>query len=116
MRLVDQLREATKAYPDVEIIALDENISPSEGVAAAMEKAKIREADIVIWGWYKKSRTSVVISSHIDLIRTFENRILKHRDDIAVQTVPDFDNFTPQLQTIEGVSFYRGGTSTPVVC
>ena len=76
-----------------------------------MEKAKIREADIVIWGWYKKSRTSVVISSHIDLIRTFENRILKHRDDIAVQTVPDFDNFTPQLEPIEGVSFYRGGTS-----
>jgi hypothetical protein len=114
--IIDQLREATGKFPNVDIVALNENISAAEGATVAISQAKIQEADIIIWGWYKKSKSSVVIGSQVQIVRSFDllsgNDVLKPRVKTEVQDIPNFENFTSQLR-ISGNCVCNGCVSWP---
>lgn len=106
--VINQLREATGRYPNVEIVALNESISAAEGAPIAIQKAKSQQADIIIWGWYKLSKSSVAINSQIQIVNSFDvsgSPVLKPREKMEVQDIPNFENFTSQLRISKEISF-----------
>lgn len=67
--IVEQLREATTEYKDLEIKTLRESISAQEGSEIARAKALENKAAIAIWGWYAKTDESALVTIHFEIIK-----------------------------------------------
>jgi len=79
--IIHQLEEALEEYDDVEVQALNEEITAQEGIKVARAKGEKHHADIVLWGWYQDT------SSHAKVTVKFEV-LEKLRSLSSVQTEP----------------------------
>ena len=70
--LINRLKRATDAFPEVEVDGLDAQITEREGSKIARAKGREKKASIVIWGIYDDTLNSTV---HIELLS--ENRQLQ---------------------------------------
>jgi tetratricopeptide (TPR) repeat protein len=93
----DQLEEATRDYPDTEIRALYDTISPQQGRDTAIAKGREKKATIVLWGWYKQKGGNVSLTVHFEPVQSIPLD-LKAYQVRRVFTTPEIESFTIQVQ------------------
>ena len=66
--ILQNLQDATKNYPTVKILPLQQAISQQEGPDKARELGKNKNADIVIWGWYDTTQQKALVSVNFEML------------------------------------------------
>jgi tetratricopeptide (TPR) repeat protein len=66
--LLNEIKEKTVDYKDVLVVPLGKAITEQEGKDVARRVGKEKKADIVIWGWYGKTKDKVPLSVHFELL------------------------------------------------
>ncbi len=66
--LLNKIKEKTDDYKDVQVVPLGKAITEREGKDVARQVGKEKQADIVIWGWYGKTKDKVPLSVHFELL------------------------------------------------
>lgn len=102
--IVSQLKDALKKYSNVNVVVSSSPISVTEGRTVALQRAKELNADIVVWGWYKKSATKVIINAHSELVLEIPNDIIKSQQNTLIDDIPNFENFSLQLNLAKEVA------------
>lgn len=102
--ILDQLREATRKYPDTEIKDLKEAISPQEGREVAIAKGREKKATIVLWGWYKQIRGNVNLTVHFDPVQSIPLD-LRANQVARVFTTKEIESFTVQVQLSKEMTY-----------
>lgn len=102
--ILDQLKEATREYPDTEIQALKETISSEDGREIAIAKGHERNATIVLWGWYKKIGGNISLTVHFDPVQDIPLD-LKAYQLTRVFTTPEIESFTIQVQLSKEMTY-----------
>lgn len=102
--ILDQLREATREYPDTEIQALNEAISPQQGREVAIGKGREKKATIVLWGWYKQIRGNVSLTVHFDPVQSIPLD-LRANQLTRVFTTREIESFTVQVQLSKEMTY-----------
>ena len=102
--VINQLKESTKKYTNVSVLPINEHISAREGKLVAIEKGKAKDADIVLWGWYKKSSTNVVINYQFEVVSGVSNDLLAKSQNTSVENIPNFNNYSSQLRLAKEIS------------
>lgn len=69
VNIIEALRNATREYADIKVLALEESITAEEGGEIARAEGKQRKATIVIWGWYDKTPQAVQVSTHFEVLK-----------------------------------------------
>jgi tetratricopeptide (TPR) repeat protein len=96
-KIIEQLREEVKQFPDIQIQALGRPITAQEGSDAARIVGKEHKANIVLWGWYRKTQENVFITIHFEALqgpRYLPLRSNKQELNLAVAELESF-----QIQT-----------------
>lgn len=97
-KLLEQLRESTKEFPDIEVQALKRAISAQDGSEVARAVAKEKNATLVLWGWYVQTRQTALITTHFETIeRPHSLRLRKDKQEFRVPA-NTFDSFQIQIQ------------------
>ena len=73
--ILQNLQDATKNYPTVKILPLQQAISQQEGKDKARELGKNKKADIVIWGWYGKTQQKAAVSVNFEILSAAKDYI-----------------------------------------
>lgn len=102
--ILDQLREATREYPDTEIQALNETISPQEGRESAIAKGREKKATIVLWGWYKQIRGNMSLTVHFDPVQSIPLDLRAYQLN-RVFTTAEIESFTVQVQLSKEMAY-----------
>jgi len=98
--LFEQLRIATKEYPDISIRPLGEPVTAQLGEDYAKEKGKELGADIVIWGWwYSGAEDKILVNIHFEVLRGPRNLSLSQNMKTFDMPISDFKDFNLQIQT-----------------
>jgi tetratricopeptide (TPR) repeat protein len=66
--ILDHLRQATRKYHEVQVIALGKSISAQEGNEVAREMGRLSHASIVLWGWYAPSEERVLVTVYFEVL------------------------------------------------
>jgi hypothetical protein len=74
-RILQNLQDATKNYPNVKILPLKQAISQQEGKGKARELGKNKNADIVIWGSYGKTQQKAPVSVNFEILSAAKDYI-----------------------------------------
>ncbi|NEQ68927.1 MAG: tetratricopeptide repeat protein [Symploca sp. SIO2D2] len=102
--IIRQLEEALERYDDVEVQALNEEITAQQGRKFACAKGAKHHADIVLWGWYEESDKNAKVTAKFE--------VLEHRRFFClVQTKPltqpiaKLESFEIQTQLSKEMSY-----------
>jgi tetratricopeptide (TPR) repeat protein len=68
-RIINQLRQVTKKYDDIEIQGLKKPIIEQEGSEVARTEGEKRKATIVIWGWYRNPAEAAQLSVYFEVLQ-----------------------------------------------
>jgi tetratricopeptide (TPR) repeat protein len=102
--ILDQLREATRDYQDIEIRALNEIVSPQQGRDVAITKGRETGASFVIWGWYKRTQGKVNLTAHFESVMPSKLSLGSH-DLSQLIRVPDIESLTIQIQLSKEIAY-----------
>lgn len=102
--ILDQLREATREYPDTEIQSLNETISSQQGREVAIAKGHERKATIVLWGWYKQIRGNMSLTVHFDPVQSIPLD-LRANQLTRVFTTREIESFTVQVKLSKEMTY-----------
>ncbi|HMH44120.1 MAG TPA: tetratricopeptide repeat protein, partial [Pyrinomonadaceae bacterium] len=93
-----------REYPDTEIQALNEAISPQQGREIAIAKGHERKATIVLWGWYKQIRGNISLTVHFDPVQDIP---LDLRANQLTRVFPtsEIESFTIQVQLSKEMAY-----------
>jgi tetratricopeptide (TPR) repeat protein len=93
---VEQLSRATREYPEVRIERLSKFIPWDQGSPAAIDAGRRRNAAVVLWGDYDKTKARAVITVHFELLSK-PKRLSLHQDfKTANVDVMELERFTVQ--------------------
>jgi tetratricopeptide (TPR) repeat protein len=100
--IINQLRQATQRYADVEIQALNKPITIQEGGSklAETEGEKLKAA-IVIWGWYGNTGENVPLSVNFEVLHPPKDFVQLGQDasgNIQNAQIADLKHFKLQTQ------------------
>ncbi len=96
--LLEQLREATAEYSDIEVKALNSSISAQQGNAAALALAKEHKANMVIWGWYVKTQESLRLDLHCQLPQESPKLFLQKDKQTLILPAAELESFHVQIR------------------
>jgi tetratricopeptide (TPR) repeat protein len=68
-KVLQKLSEATRGYSKVRIVPLNRTITEADGSAVASAEGRKGGAAVVIWGWYRTTRTTVLLSANFELLK-----------------------------------------------
>lgn len=100
-----RLAAATAGYHDVSLQLVPNSFSASTGDAGPRQFGQRRHADLVIWGWYDESRTSVVISTNFLLLRRPPDLQLRQPGIPRVVPIRQLDHFSLQTDISRQMSY-----------
>jgi tetratricopeptide (TPR) repeat protein len=103
--ILDQLREATREYQDIDIQAMNESITAQQGRDFALAKGREKKATIVLWGWYKRSRDKLILTAHFELSRDVPKLTLRSHQETQVFALPEIESFTVQTQVSKQMTY-----------
>ncbi|NES22582.1 MAG: tetratricopeptide repeat protein [Symploca sp. SIO3E6] len=102
--IISQLEDALTEYEDVEVKALNEEITAQEGIKVARAKGEKHHADIVLWGWYHKTDSDVQVTVKFEILENL--RLLSElKTKPLIQEIAKLDNFEIQTQLSEETSY-----------
>jgi tetratricopeptide (TPR) repeat protein len=96
-KIIEQLRDETAQYPDVQISALSKSVTAQEGSAKARAIAKDHKATIFLWGWYRKAQENVLITAHYEVLQKPKDLRLRQEKQELILPAREIDSF--QVQT-----------------
>lgn len=96
--IIDQLRDATKGYGDIQIQGLGESITAQQGSEAARQKGREHKADIVLWGWLSKTKEKAIISVHFEVLQKPEGLILHNEKQTLILALGELESFNIQVR------------------
>ena len=103
--IIEQLREATKGYDDVQVKALGKPITAQEGSGIARARGKDRKASIVLWGWYGKTKEKVLATVHFEVLpNPFGLPPLQEKETLNLAVV-ELESFTIQERLSSEMTF-----------
>lgn len=101
-KLIQKLRSATSDYPDISIQPLDETITEQTGKRGGSEYAReigtMRNAAIVLWGYYGETVEKVDISGYFEVLRRPTNLSLRQNLETTTLPIADLKSFKIQTQ------------------
>jgi len=103
--IVEQLREATKEYEEVQIQPLNKAITAQEGSDFARAKGKEHKANTVLWGWYGKTEEKVFITVHFELLQKPSYLKLKQEKQTLKLPVAQLNSFEIQTRLSGEMSY-----------
>ncbi|HEX7999377.1 MAG TPA: tetratricopeptide repeat protein [Pyrinomonadaceae bacterium] len=96
--IIEELKDATRRYDNVEIVHLDEPITRAQGREWAAEKGKEYNADIFLWGWYDVlQQGQVKVSVHFQALRKHLGLIFVSEKQTLDLHLADFFKFEIRL-------------------
>jgi caspase domain-containing protein len=96
--IIDQLRDSTKKYNDIQIQALGESITAQQGPEVARIKGRERKARIVLWGWYSKTNEKVIINVHFEVLQKPTQLFLSQDKHTFILPSGELESFNIQLR------------------
>jgi tetratricopeptide (TPR) repeat protein len=66
--VIKKLTEATRTYEKVRVASLRRAITEADGSDVARKEGRKRRAAIVIWGWYRQTKSTVNLSANFELL------------------------------------------------
>jgi tetratricopeptide (TPR) repeat protein len=96
-RIIEQLRDETAQYPDVQVNALGKSVTAQEGSAIARAIATDHKATIFLWGWYRKAQENVLITAHFEVMQKPNDLRLRREKQELILPAREMDSF--QIQT-----------------
>jgi tetratricopeptide (TPR) repeat protein len=102
--IIEQLREAVKKYPEVEVQALNKPVNAQDGSQTAWVLGKENKASLVLWGWYGKTDQNAQVTIHIE--RLIEPRYISFENHQQTFNIPveKFNSFQFQFQVSNGMN------------
>jgi tetratricopeptide (TPR) repeat protein len=108
--ILDELNDRARDYADIDVVPLRETISARQGRKWALERGKELDANIVIWGWYKKNEQEVLVNVHFQLVDDTSNLLLKSEKQSTILPISDFFKFQVRLSKEMGyLTFFAVG-------
>ncbi|MEW6491631.1 MAG: tetratricopeptide repeat protein [Cyanobacteriota bacterium] len=106
--LLNKIREKTASYKDVQVVPLGKAITEREGKDVARQVGKEKQADIVIWGWYGKTKDKVPLSVHFELL-TKPNELpelgAETQGKVTSLSVATLESFEMQVDLAQGLTY-----------
>lgn len=96
-KIIEQLRDETDQYPDIQINALGKSVTAQEGSTTARTIAKDHKATIFLWGWYGKAQENVLITVHFEVLQKPKDLRLRREKQELILPAREMDSF--QIQT-----------------
>src|ERR1043166_1242261 len=97
-KLIEQLRESTKEFPDIDVQALNRSISAQEGKDVARAVAKEKNATLLLWGWYVQNQQTALVTAHFETLKQPHSlRLRNQREELRVPA-NSFDSFELQIR------------------
>lgn len=103
--LIEGLREATEKYPEVEIRALSKTITAQQGSAEARRLGEENKASIVLWGWYGKTNTDVLLKIHFEILASPKHLELKRNNQTVKEPLAEMERFEIQINLSNEMSY-----------
>jgi len=104
-RIIDQLRDALTEYNDVEVEALNEEITSQEGSKVARAKGKKYHADIVLWGWYQETDSHVQVTVKFEVLEELNYYLPSVKTKPLIQPIAKLKSFEIQTQLSKEMSY-----------
>jgi tetratricopeptide (TPR) repeat protein len=106
--LLNKIREQTTGYKDVQVVPLGKAITEREGKDVARQVGKEKQADIVIWGWYGKTKDKVPLSVHFELL-TKPNELpelgVETQGKVRSLSVATLESFEMQVDLAQEITY-----------
>lgn len=96
--ILDQLRDSTKEYDDIQIQALGESISSQQGSEVARIKGRQSKAGIVLWGWYSTTKEKVIINIHFEVLQRPNHLFLRQEKQTFILPLGELESFSIQMR------------------
>ena len=104
-KIIEQLRDATKSFPNIEVQSLKQTITTQEGSEVARTIATEKQAIILLWGLYRKTQENVWITSHIEIMQKPINLHLKGEKEELTLPVKGIESFQIQTQLSQELTY-----------
>ncbi|NET62376.1 MAG: tetratricopeptide repeat protein [Symploca sp. SIO2E6] len=102
--IIHQLEEALEEYDNVEVQALNEEITAQEGIKVARAKGKKHHADIVLWGWYQDTDSHAKVTVKFEVLEEL-HYLPSVQTKPLIQTIAKLESFEIQTQLSEEMSY-----------
>lgn len=96
--IIEQLRDSTKNYNDIEIRGLEESITAQQGPEVARIKGREHKAGIVLWGWYFKTNENIIINVHFEVLQKPDQLFLLKDKHTFILPSGGIESFNMQLR------------------
>jgi hypothetical protein len=104
-KIIEQLRDAVKPFPSIEIQGLKQTIVVQDGSAAARVIANEKKAAILLWGGYRKMQENVWITTHIEILQKPHSLRLKREKEELILPVRGIESFQIQTQLSQEITY-----------
>jgi tetratricopeptide (TPR) repeat protein len=96
--ILDQLRDSTKEYDDIQIQALGESITAQQGSEVARMKGRQNKAGIILWGWYSTTKEKVIINIHFEILQRPNQMLLRQEKQTLILPLAELESFSIQMR------------------
>ncbi|MFQ5825226.1 MAG: tetratricopeptide repeat protein [bacterium] len=103
--IIEQLREATDFYDDVEVKTLGETILAQQGNKFARSIGKEHKASIVLWGWYGKTEQRALVNVYFEVLQKPRGLLLRKEKQTLNLTLAELESFNIQTQLSGEMSY-----------
>jgi tetratricopeptide (TPR) repeat protein len=103
--IIEQLREATKKYTDVQVSTLGQTVTAHQGSEYARTKGKEHKASIVLWGWYSKTQEKALVNVHFEILKNLQASVLRQERETLITDVAGLESFAIQTQLSHQMSY-----------
>ncbi|NEQ67780.1 MAG: tetratricopeptide repeat protein [Symploca sp. SIO2D2] len=102
--IIHQLEEALAEYDDVEVKALNEEITAQEGIKVARAKGEKHHADIMLWGWYQDTSSHAKVTVKFEVLEKLRS-LSSVQTKPLTQTIAKLESFEIQTQLSKEMSY-----------
>ncbi len=95
---IEGLRKTTKDFPAVRVVPLKQPITAQDGNEVARRIGAESNANVVIWGWYRRSGERVVTTLHVELLGPYKARFNHNPEGTKYFPASDLEHFVIQQE------------------
>lgn len=103
--VAERLREATKGFPETEVLVIGESLTEQQGPQGARLIGESQNASVVLWGWYGKSSEVVVVTVHFEVLRGPKHQLLETQESMSRTSLAQIETFDAQIRLSDEVSY-----------
>lgn len=102
--IVEQLREATKKYPEIKVKALGEIITAHQGSERARQIGTEQKASVMLWGWYSKTKEKALVNTHFEILKSLASLGPVPKANSLISEIGRLEKFEIQTELSRNIS------------